>query len=115
MKTKVLMKSISFLLILIFVASVSFAGPRKSVTDLRTILKNSVSYPEFAKENNLSGFVVLSFNIDENGKINIKELNSNSIFFQLYVENKLSGIKIENPGDHKGKTYYYRFDFELIN
>jgi len=116
MKTKVIMKSVALLAIMFFTLSVSFASPspRKSSTDLKTILKNSVTYPEFAKENQLSGFVVISFTIDETGKIKISELNTNSLYFQLYVEKKLQEIQIENPGTHKGKTYYYRFDFELL-
>ena len=116
MKTKVIMKSISLLVILIFAVSVNFASanPRKSTSDLKTIIRNAVTYPEYAKENGLSGFVVVSFNVEENGKITINELNTSSLYFQLYVEKKLKEIQIENPCAHKGKTYYYRFDFELM-
>jgi len=116
MKTNLIKKSISLFVILIFAASISIAStsPRKSTTDLKTIISSSVTYPEFAKENNLSGFVVISFHIDESGKIILNELNSNSVYFQVYVENKLKEIQISNPAAHTGKTYYYRFDFELI-
>jgi len=116
MKTNLIKKSISLFVILIFTASISIAStsPRKSATDLKTIITSTVTYPEFAKENNLSGFVVISFHVDENGKIILNELNSNSVYFQVYVENKLKEIQIKNPDSHTGKTYYYRFDFELL-
>ncbi|HOY33174.1 MAG TPA: hypothetical protein PKW80_14945 [Bacteroidales bacterium] len=116
MKTKLIMKSATMFVILIFAVSISFAaaGPRKTAGDLKTIISKSVTYPEYAKENKLSGFVVLSFTVDENGKISIQELNTNSVYFQLYVEKKLSELTIENPGAYAGKTHYYRFDFELV-
>jgi len=116
MKTKLIMKSVSIFMILILAATVSFASasPRKSTSDLKTVIKNSVTYPEFAKENQMSGFVVVAFSLDNSGKITINEINTNSIYFQLYVENKLNEIRIENPEMYIGKTYYYRFDFELM-
>jgi len=117
MKTTTLKKSFAALVILIFAATmtVASAAPRKTATDLKSLVRSTVTYPKFAKENQLSGFVVVSFNIDETGKINISELNTNSIYFQLYVENKLKEIQIQDPEAYSGKTYYYRFDFELIN
>lgn len=116
MKTKLIKKSVSVFMILILAATVSFASasPRKSTSDLKTVIKNSVTYPSFAKENQMSGFVVVSFSLDNTGKITINEINTNSTYFQLYVENKLNEIRIENPETYTGKTYYYRFDFELL-
>ncbi|HOV10663.1 MAG TPA: energy transducer TonB [Bacteroidales bacterium] len=116
MKTKILKRSFSLLVMLIFVISVSFASaaPRKSATDLKTVISSSVTYPEYAKEQQISGFVVVAFVVDEKGNINITEMNASSLDFQLYVEKSLKEINIENPQNHKGKTYYYRFDFEII-
>ncbi|HOY30582.1 MAG TPA: hypothetical protein PKW80_01765 [Bacteroidales bacterium] len=87
------------------------SGPRKVVTDLDYALRTKVTYPEFAEENQLSGFVVLAFRIDECGKIVIMELNSSSVDFQVYVEEKLGEMLVKDPCLYKGKTYYYRFDF----
>lgn len=117
MKTKLIMKSISVLVILIFAVSLSHASVnnRKPVTDLKTMIKNSVTYPEIAKKNQLSGFVLVSFNLDTNGKINVSEINANSIFLRQYVENKFKEIKIENPKTYSDNTFYYRFDFKLIS
>jgi len=87
------------------------SGHGKVVTNLDFALRTKVTYPEFAEENQLSGFVVLSFRINDCGKIDIVELNSSSVDFQIYVEEKLKEILVKDPCLYKGKTYYYRFDF----
>jgi|GEM_PF-1189505 len=116
MKTKILKKSFSLLVMLIFTLSVSVASaaPRKTATDLKSVISSSISYPEYAKEHQIGGFVVLALVVDEKGKITITEMNASSLEFQLFVEKSLKEINIENPQIYKGKTYYYRFDFEII-
>ena len=117
MKTSNFMKSIIAVVVLIFVAEFSFAGISnpKEKNDLKTVMKTHVVYPEFAKENNLTGFVVVAFYVDANGGITVKEINASSMYFQQYIENKLKELVLENPATYSGKTQYYRFDFQLIN
>jgi hypothetical protein len=116
MKTKLVMKSISVFAILIFAASVSFASVNKGepTTELTSIIKSYVTYPEWANEKQITGFVVVSFKLDENGKINVTASNANSYLLQDYVEAKLKEIKIEDPKKYSDKTQYLRFDFEII-
>ncbi len=117
MKTSIILKSVTAVVILIFAANFCFAGNHKpkNTNELKTIIKKHIEYPEFAKENKLSGFVVVAFNIDNTGKITVNEINSNSYYFLQYVENKLGELVLENPQDYVDKTLYYRFDFQLLN
>lgn len=89
----------------------ALSGPGRVVTNLDYALRTTITYPDFAEENQLQGFVLLAFKIDDCGKIDIIDLNSSSIDFQIYVEEKLKGILVKDPCLYKGKTYYYRFDF----
>lgn len=117
MKTSNFMKSIIAVVVLIFVAEFSFAGISnpKETKDLKTVMKTHVVYPEFAKENNLTGFVVVAFDVDADGGITVKEINANSLYLQQYVENKLKELVLENPTSYIGTTQYYRFEFQLLN
>ncbi len=117
MKTSLIFKSITTFVILIFAAEISFAkthDPEKT-NDLKTIITKNIVYPEFAKDNRLSGFVVVAFAVDNAGKINVKEINADSDYFQQYVEAKLKDLVLADPQRYQNKTIYYRFDFHLLN
>jgi hypothetical protein len=86
----------------------------KKLNDLKVIVKKHVVYPEYAKENNLTGFVIVAFEVDNNGKILISQINSNLYFFQEYVVIKLQQLVLKNPENYQDKTQYYRFDFQLL-
>ncbi len=117
MKTTKIMKSITALVILIFVAQLSYAAVHdpKEANELKTTMKKYVAYPEFAKENLQTGFVVIAFNVDDQGKIIVKAINGSTPEFKEYVEQKLKDVVLENPQNYQDKTQYYRFDFQLVN
>ena len=117
MKKSVLLKSVLAVIVFIFTIQISMAGVRdpKKLNDLKVIVKKHVVYPEYAKENNLTGFVVVAFEVDNDGKIIISQINSNLYFFQEYVVNKLKELVLTNPENYQDKTQYFRFDFRLVN
>jgi hypothetical protein len=116
MKTSVLLKSALAIIVFIFTVESGMAGvvnPKKT-SDLKTIVKKHMVYPEFAKENKLTGFVVVAFEVDNQGKIIISQVNSNHSVFQEYVVSKLQELVLKNPESYQNKTQYYRFDFQLL-
>ena len=117
MKKSVLLKSVLAFIVFLFTIQISMAGVKdpKKLNDLKVIVKKHVVYPEYAKENNLTGFVVVAYEVDNNGKILITEINSNLYFFQEYVIGKLQELVLKNPENYQDKTQYYRFDFQLLN
>jgi hypothetical protein len=117
MKKSVLLKSVTAVVLFVFTIQLTMAGVRdpKKTSDLRMIVKKHVLYPEYAKENNMTGFVVVAFEVDNNGKIIISQINSNLYFFQEYVMGKLQELVLKNPENYRDKTHYYRFDFQLMN
>jgi hypothetical protein len=116
MKKSVLLKSVLAFIVFLFTVQISMAGVKdpKKLNDLKVIVKKHVVYPEYAKENNLTGFVIVAFEVDNNGKILISQINSNLYFFQEYVVIKLQQLVLKNPENYQDKTQYYRFDFQLL-
>jgi hypothetical protein len=82
---------------------------------LRKILTDHVSYPDFAKETLASGFVVVSLEVLENGKLNIKAINASEPGFQQHFTADLAEVSVDNASAYAGKTFYYRFDFVMQN
>ena len=117
MKTTKMMKSIAAFVILMFAVHVIYAAVHdpKEANELRITMKKYVPYPEFAKESYQTGFVVIAFNVDYQGKIVVKAINGSTPKFKEYVEEKLKDVVLENPQAYQDKTQYYRFDFQLVN
>ena len=78
MKTTVTFKSITIIVIMILAATLCFAATHhpKESNDLKKFMEKHVGYPEFAKENSLSGFVVISFEVTKEGRIDLKAINA---------------------------------------
>jgi hypothetical protein len=116
MKKSVLLKSVMAVIVFMFTVQITMAGVRdpKKTNDLNMIMKKQVVYPAYAQENNITGFVVVAFEVDNDGKIIIEQINSNQNYFQEYVVNKLKEVVLKNPQNYQGNTHYFRFDFQLL-
>jgi len=117
MKTSVLIKSVFAVIIFIFTVQITLAGVHdpKKINDMNLIIKQQVVYPAYAQENNLTGFVVVAFKVDNDGKIVIEQINSSLSYFQDYVINKLKELVLKDPKNYQDNSlYYYRFDFQLL-
>jgi hypothetical protein len=117
MKKSVLLKSVLAVIVFIFTIEITFAGVHdpKKTNDLNQIIKKHVVYPAVAQENNLTGFVVVAFKVDNEGKIVINQINSNLFYFQDYVITKLKELVLKDPKNYQDNDpYYYRFDFQLL-
>jgi hypothetical protein len=117
MKTSIILRSIAVFAIMILAAEISFSGIHdpKETSALKQFMTKNVPYPAFAKENYQEGYVVIAFNVENDGKITIKDINGSTPEFKEYVENKLKELIMEDPQMYQGELHYYRFDFKLIN
>ncbi len=117
MKTAIFLKSFTAVVLMIFATGLIFGSVHdpKGTNSLKQFMTKNVPYPEFAKENNQTGFVVIAFTVENDGKIIIKNINGSTPEFKEYVENKLKELKLDDPQLYQDKTQYYRFDFQLIN
>lgn len=80
-------------------SGISFSG---------NFISNSISFPEFARDNNIHGFVLAEYTIDEDGHAQITGINGSHPMLISYVKEQLNGISLpELPGTRK----YIRFEF----
>ena len=121
------MKKIAFSIIagiLIGFAPGAFAGtegPEKKISSGTSSLPavfvdqiyTSVSYPEFAKEQNLEGFVLISFHYDETGAFVLNEMNANDTRLADFVLTKMKTLEMCSYAKGPGNEFNFRFDFSL--
>ncbi|MEI6122950.1 MAG: hypothetical protein WCQ95_04910 [Bacteroidota bacterium] len=117
MKTSIFTKSLTAVAVLIFTMQLGFAANHHpdEANNLKKFMEKNVPYPEFAKEKFLSGFVVISFTVENGGEITLKAINGSTPEFKDYVETKLKSLKMDKPEKYLGKTHYYKFDFQLLS
>ena len=109
-----------FILVSMFMSAAMAENPEKNDPEspYRQMFLNEVRdlvvYPDFAIQLGIEGFVLVSFNYDENGNIKILESNSNSEMLKYYVANTLKNLDMCGHAKAVGKLYNLRFDFKLI-
>jgi len=108
-----------FILVSMFMSAAMAENPEKNDPEspYRQVFLNEVRdlvvYPDFAVQLGIEGFVLVSFNYDENGKIKILESNSNSEMLKYYVTNTLKNLDMCTHAKAAGKVYNLKFDFKL--
>lgn len=117
MKKSVLLVSAIFMATLILIVKPLMAETHdpQSTTELTYVLKDQIKYPVYAQENLLSGFVVVAFSVNTDGKITIQDMSASSDYFSKYVETELQKLEVSDAKKYQGQTIYYRFDFKLLN
>lgn len=88
--------------------------PINHATILIDQAKTMITYPDFAKEQKLSGFVFLSFSYDNQGDFKVNEMNTNSLELSDYVISELENLKICPWGKSAQNEYIIRFNFKLL-
>jgi len=81
---------------------------------LTKVVTSLVTYPEFAVQNKITGYVVTELKVNTDGTICIVHINSTQPELREYVLKKLDNARIQASQDLTGKQYYYRFDFQLF-
>jgi hypothetical protein len=81
---------------------------------LTKIITAQVTYPDFAIEKKITGFVVVELSVNTDGNIRVERINASQPELREYVMDKLEQINVQNSAQLTGKPYYYRFDFQLL-
>jgi len=78
------------------------------------IIKKEISYPDFAKEQNLEGVVLVNFTVNPDGTIKVNLTNESNVSLKDYVVSKLQSLKTKAIKSSSGKTYNVKFEFKSI-
>ncbi len=107
---------VSAVLTLVLVAN-RFAGTTQASKNESSVykqLEEQMPFPEFAREGNLNGKVLVEFTFNEDGQIEIRNLNYSNVELKKYVADRLHQMKISVPRDASGKIYQVAFSFNLV-
>ena len=117
---KTTMKMIIGIVLLIFIGTTTATAGKIDPAVLNKALHKAISYPEFAKKQNIEGIVIINFTLDSDGNIQIKTTNESDVTLKDYVVNKLKSINIfalkETNDDElevKEDEYNVKFVFKL--
>ena len=111
MKTSI--KFISCILLLTTLSITSLRAESNKANFLNKILQKVITYPEFAKEQNLEGVVLVSLNLNNDGSISINLTNESNANLKDYVISKLKKLKILPSNELVENTYLVKFEFKL--
>lgn len=112
MKTKIFLIISALLLVSVFSFS---ARAEKSVhvPGLDKMIRSSLSYPEDARRNGVTGFVLVELKTNQDGSVRISQINSDNEYLKNYVIGKLGHLKIDLPYADSQESHIYRINFKL--
>ena len=73
-----------------------------------------ILYPDAAKSEKIEGFVLVTFNVEDDGYIKISGINASDNILKTYVEEKLLEIRLCPYDLSVGKEFSMKFDFQLL-
>jgi hypothetical protein len=100
-------------LILVFALAALGASPATGNNGVREKIQKEITYPDFAKETNEMGFVLVGFTLDSVGQIQVSGINTDNPLLGEYVVNKIQEIRFDEMENASGE-YAIRIDFELM-
>ena len=108
------MKTLTLIVILLFSFTSSNAQEIKS-KELKTEISNIVSIEKdkLPEDMNKTEFVILSFKVNENGKINVLDMNYSNEIIKKMLIGKLSNAIIKNKFI-SSKIHYYKILFKKL-
>ncbi len=105
------------ILVTIVLAALGFtlqaAAPASAKDNLMETIKSQISYPESARKAHEVGFVAVGFTIDDQGRVVIKQVNSNNPVLKDYVVQTMQQIVVD-CNDLGQCEYAIHIDFELL-
>jgi len=118
------MKKWLFIIILIVIFSIELNASNEGKKEynkkeyyrnlLRKEIQSLVIFPQSEKFKAESGFVLVTFKYNENGKLEIKEINSSDEYLKDYVSEKLTKLPMCEHIKKSEKVFSIRFDFKKI-
>ncbi|HNW99627.1 MAG TPA: energy transducer TonB [Bacteroidales bacterium] len=106
---------ISLISLMIISATGSFANTTATIdspSKVEKLLKKTITFPEFAKQEKIEGVVLVSFTVNNDGTLKINLTNESSETLKKYVIEKIKSIKLLPGNREQGKTYNVKFEFK---
>jgi hypothetical protein len=107
----------TFIPAIVFLAVFSFqahAGENKlSPSELKTAISKKISVPEKLRKPDFSGSVLVSFEVKENGRLDVLAINSANPELGTHVQEQLEKILL-NVKAQPGQVYNMRLNFKVI-
>lgn len=113
MKTLNLTSLLVLLLVAVIGISTANAKTPEQKRDVRQILKEAVYYPQFALRDGNEGKVDVSFKVSDEGKLEIKKINSTDQKLSNFVNEQIANIDLRDASLDKFKTYKVSIFFDL--
>ncbi len=90
------------------------AGENKfNLSEVKKNISKRISVPENLKKTNFKGYVLVSFQVDANGRIEVLATNSENADLACHVEQQLEKMLVKGKLE-PGKVYNLRLDFTVI-
>jgi hypothetical protein len=76
-------------------------------------IRSEITYPDFARHNQETGFVAVNFMVDTLGQVIVKQVNSDNPVLRDYVVKKMESITFDECTGEACRDFYIRIDFQL--
>ena len=96
-----------------FTSLASNATPSEIKSSITNCLVSAINFPEEAATLKLEGVVYLNYKVNQNGKIEIIEMNYSNIIFAKHIQKKISEISLKYLPSIPNESYYLKFIFRL--
>jgi hypothetical protein len=114
----IMKNTIIFTLALIFAvalnASADGNGPKKEKRHFISDMTQLIDYQQYAKQTGKQGVVYVKYDIDQNNKINVTQIQGSDQQLKDYVYSQLNGKEIASANDAT-KDLVLKFNFVLEN
>jgi len=76
-------------------------------------IRTEITYPDFARHNQETGFVAVNFMVDTLGQVTVKQVNSDNPVLRDYVVKKMQSMSFKECREDACRDFYIRIDFQL--
>jgi hypothetical protein len=117
MKKKIMITMIIMLFLCVIAAGYGKTPAEKSAmssaTEIQKIIIQSIKYPDFGFKEGLHGDLTITFTVSAEGKIELKNISSQSDKLRDYVKDQLTNITISDVIHHLNQQYKVKLKFNM--
>ena len=106
------MKKIALLILISFLVIPTISRAKKWEAGISDRIQSEMQYPDFALQQNIEGYVLVSFLLNQEGNIEIQQMNASDLSLGDYVISKLSKIHFDKR-EVSGEVFHMKFRFTI--